>query len=51
MRVAGPVVRGGGGDAEVIEGAGDAGGAVPGEALFEDPSHVRCGGRVRVEAV
>jgi hypothetical protein len=38
-------------DAALVEGAGDAGGAGPGQALGEDPSYVRCGGWVRVEAV
>jgi len=44
-------VVGGGGDAAVVEGAGDARGAGPAEALREDPSDVRSGRRVGVEAV
>ena len=43
VAVAAGIVGGGGGDAAVVEGAGDAGGAGTGEALREDPPHVRCG--------
>ena len=43
--------RVGGGHAAVVECAGDAGGAGSGEALREDPSHLRGCGRVGIEAV
>jgi hypothetical protein len=51
VSVAGPVVAGRWWYAEVVEGAGDAGGAMTGEALAEDPPDVGCGGWVGVEAV
>jgi hypothetical protein len=49
--VAGRVVAGRAGYAALVEGAGDRGGAAPGQALREDPPDMRRGDRIGIEPV